>query len=227
MKGKKVLAFIGVAALISISFAVNEARTGREAAGNHPGLLDLSSNGNSEGTMGGLKPFQVAFVTRIGSALNEDLIGVAESLRAKRPGKILGDYLEEVRNRRPENPEQPFGRSFADVTDSLDTPKGSLFWEGLLTFAPTLDGVLTSTSTVFGSQGVAMITGGTGKYAGALGTATLAGRIAICPLGSEFCAVSDQPGIPPGLGLRVEYHWVLRGTVPGRDDGDDDDDDGR
>jgi len=225
MKGRKVLALVGVAALISISFAVNEARTQRGPVGAEGNGMELFRQSERQGGVAGEKRFQVAFVSRVQTAFGSDLVGVAESLQAKRPGKIMGEFREEVRNQRPEDPANPAGRLFADVTDSLDTPKGSLFWEGLVTLAPTRDGVLNSSSTPFGSAGVATITGGTGKYAGAQGTATLAGRISICPLGSEYCAPTDQVGIPPGLGLRVECYWVLRGTVPGRDGGGDDDDD--
>jgi hypothetical protein len=227
MQGRKTLALLAVAAVISITFAVNEARTQKGPDPIFDARADLFRTEDTQGGMSGEKPFQVAFVTRIDTIVGETTSGMAESLAAKRPGKMLGTVEEIVANRRPEDPMNPQGRLFADVQGALDTPKGSIFWEGLIQLAPMLDGVLTSTSTPIGSAGVATITGGTGKYAGAQGTATLAGRISICPPIAPFCAPSDDPMLPPGLGLRIENQWVLRGTVPGRDRGDDDDDDFR
>jgi len=221
IREKRVSAVVAVAAVLVFTFAFTEVRSQRVAAQRNADILEVGMGGMPPG-----KTFQIAFVTRAATAFGTMVEGKAESLQDKRPGALLGDWVENVVSQQPD-PSDPTGqRMFTGIEDTLYTKKGNLYWEGLALLAPAIDGVMASTSTEMGTFGTATISGGTGKYFGATGTATLTGRVSICLPGTEFCAQTDNPQIPPGLGLRFEYHWILRGEVPGRGgDGDDDDDD--
>ncbi len=228
MKSRKTLFVMALVAAVSITFAINEAWTQRSRS--LVGLSDLAgievSSSAPIGVMSGETPIQIAFIGRAESVVGNDVFGKAESLQAGVPGVIIGDWTELVANLRPEDPMMPQGRSLGDATDTLDTPDGSIFWAGTIALAPTADGAMGSTSTPFATTGPALITGGTGIYAGILGTAQLNGRISICIIdGTPGCGQSDNPLLPPGLGLRFDWQWILNGTIPGPADGDDDDDD--
>lgn len=190
-------------------------------------LLELATAepaelGELESQGGGPKKMrQIAFVTRAESDVQGLVRSKAESLQKPHTGIVIGDLAEQIVGLMPE-PGDPTGtRQLLSVRDVLTTDDGMIFWEGNVSAVLAADGALVSTSTPFATAGAATISGGTGEYHGITGTATLAGRISICVVGVQpFCTASDNPMLPPGLGLRYENHWILRFQGGADEDGE-------
>jgi len=56
------------------------------------------------------------------------------------------------------------------------------------------------------------ITGGDRRFRHATGTVTVAGKISVCDLATDVHCVVSPPLPIPGLGVRYDCHFVLRGN---------------